>query len=610
MAAAADAPPLRMLSVNINGMHDSRKRRAFFQQLAQGRWDVVLLQETHHGSHHPAAWTKEGWGPGHPWLGQGFWAQGTTASCGVAILLSDTAPLTNISQAPVPAAGGRILRVDATYAGSPIALVSVYAPSEAADRPSFFSHDLPLALPPSSIHTFVAGDFNCILDPIDQQGGSTTRRFIGSNELANVMVSAGLEDSWRALHPTLHSFTHVATNTNGLGQRTSSRLDRWLSPATLHPWLQEATISDYVPSDHCAISLVLSPPTDVLRGPGAWHFPLHLLANETFTTKFTAYLTTFLSDHPITPSTTHRSRWELLKHSIRCFTTNFAQETSKRTNSERRALEGAAAQARAQLLLHPGDFTCTAAWESTTTALRNFLLEQQDRMYLRNCALWDTYGEQSTYWFHRLGQQRSPHQPSTITSIRNPLNPLQLLSPTDFLQVGATGDALSAFFSSDSPVGLYKVSTPDLTAQATLLDSIDAVLHPDVSARVDGDGSLSLGELTVALHASANGKVPGSDGIPYEVYRAFWETLGPELKAVADETFTAASVEPTPLPVSMQKGVIKLLYKGGGLPKEDADSYRPITLLNTDYKPGQGRRQSHRGAPCQHHRRHPDSLSA
>ena len=61
----------------------------------------------------------------------------------------------------------------------------------------------------------------------------------------------------------------------------------------------------------------------------------------------------------------------------------------------------------------------------------------------------------------------------------------------------------------------------------------------------------------------------------------FWDLLGPELLAVLQDSF---QTQLTPsLPASMTQGVITLLYKGKGA-RSSLDSYRPITLLNSDYK--------------------------
>lgn len=95
------------------------------------------------------------------------------------------------------------------------------------------------------------------------------------------------------------------------------------------------------------------------------------------------------------------------------------------------------------------------------------------------------------------------------------------------------------------------------------------------------DEGVTLAELHSALKASARGKKPGSDGLPYEFYAQSWDLLGPELLAVLQESFQA-QLAPS-LPASMTQGVITLLYKGKGS-RSSLDSYRPITLLNSDYK--------------------------
>ena len=92
---------------------------------------------------------------------------------------------------------------------------------------------------------------------------------------------------------------------------------------------------------------------------------------------------------------------------------------------------------------------------------------------------------------------------------------------------------------------------------------------------------VTLEELHSALKASARGKKPGSDGLPYEFFAQFWDLLGPELLAVLQDSFQTQHAPS--LPASMTQGVITLLYKGKG-PHALLDSYRPITLLNSDYK--------------------------
>ena len=37
-----------LFSLNVNGLRSASKRRSLFTLLQRDRWDVVLLQETHH----------------------------------------------------------------------------------------------------------------------------------------------------------------------------------------------------------------------------------------------------------------------------------------------------------------------------------------------------------------------------------------------------------------------------------------------------------------------------------------------------------------------------------------------------------------------------------
>ncbi len=73
-------------------------------------------------------------------------------------------------------------------------------------------------------------------------------------------------------------------------------------------------------------------------------------------------------------------------------------------------------------------------------------------------------------------------------------------------------------------------------------------------------------------------KSPGSDGITAEFYKQFSEILVPFLFEVYSESLKCSE-----LPTTMTQGVIGLIPK----PKKDLlliDHWRPISLLNNDYK--------------------------
>lgn len=73
-------------------------------------------------------------------------------------------------------------------------------------------------------------------------------------------------------------------------------------------------------------------------------------------------------------------------------------------------------------------------------------------------------------------------------------------------------------------------------------------------------------------------KTPGGDGLPVEFYEVFWPVLKNQLCEVV-----RTCMEEKRLSSSMKKGIITLLYKKKG-DQRDIKNWRPITLLNYDYK--------------------------
>ena len=142
-----NTPSLQLLSLNVNGLRGKQKRAALFATLQSGPWQVVALQETHHANQTEAAqWCREGAGPTAPWDGPSFWAAGTSASRGVALLFKPNPLLSG----PILAAidpNGRFVAIKCDLSGSQITIASVYATAERQERTPFFQGSLLPALP-------------------------------------------------------------------------------------------------------------------------------------------------------------------------------------------------------------------------------------------------------------------------------------------------------------------------------------------------------------------------------------------------------------------------------------------------------------------------------
>lgn len=103
-------------------------------------------------------------------------------------------------------------------------------------------------------------------------------------------------------------------------------------------------------------------------------------------------------------------------------------------------------------------------------------------------------------------------------------------------------------------------------------------LHlPEQLAATLGAADITEDEVRVALKHSAPGKSPGLDGLPVDLYRKCSSLLAPLLARVYSAMGRLGE-----LPTGFLDGLVVTLYKAG--PRTQPGNYRPITLLNSDYR--------------------------
>lgn len=92
------------------------------------------------------------------------------------------------------------------------------------------------------------------------------------------------------------------------------------------------------------------------------------------------------------------------------------------------------------------------------------------------------------------------------------------------------------------------------------------------------DLDVTLTEYSEALKELPNGKSPGCDGLPAEFYKMFWG----DIKDLVFSSYIY-SLQRGELSIDQRRGVITLIPKQGK-DLRTLGNWRPITLLNTDYK--------------------------
>jgi len=595
------------MAVNVQGL-STHKFPVILRWLVEKGADAAILTETHLPTD-PGDILKVTAGGGTIWPGmQIFYVPGTGSTEGVTIVLGPRLQLSGPSQFSLPATtSGRILRLDLRIQDTPTSIIGVYGPAQARDRAAFFSNVLPAFLPSDARPVIMGGDFNCVLSESDcwypaghpgLAGPST--RLIGGSELQEVMSAHSLSDIWRLSHPASISFTHLSASAG-----SGARLDRFLISDSCHASFSGLSCDILTrggfSSDHAPVLLSFrGPAPSVPRGTGLRSFPLELLNHPTAVDELRAFITSaaaLLGGRP-SPNDWANFKAKVLEQSHILLRRHRRLRRAVVAQAEKVA---AAAKTRLETNADPAlhgallaAFRAAAdisarAWEGllSPAALAAQTLDHQ-------------FGDQSSFYFFRAAKPPPPL--CVISTLNRPGRaPGEDAAPADLRTQAGLDLALEYaenFYSSDSPIGLFRPRPIDDAAQAAVLGNIRSRLPPcleDLAEGPDGNSLLTREELEVALAWAGRGSAPGGDGLPYEFYRHFHEALAPLLLRVFNTAFQQHLGDPdAPTPSlddladasplrGLLNGVICLVPKPGQ-PAHELSGYRPITLLNCDVK--------------------------
>lgn len=295
---------LAVVSHNVNGIRDTRKRAALFHRLAAfGSQLVVLLQETHCAPEDDVGrWLSTALGEGRPWGGHAYWAHGRRGCRGVAVLLGSGIANDDIrveySDTDAGAQdSGRVLRVGWSdqHTRTEWAAVNVYAPNDGAARRDFFGPEGPvaaaLAAGRQGAKVLLGGDFNCVIDPDDSgaRAAVADASSASASALMALLSTTGLDDAWLFHHartPEQHGlgarFTHYPAAGGAARRLDRIYLSSDLADARVVVACTHLPLGD-LPGDHCGVTLTLqSPAAQGRTAPPRWRLPLELLHDPAF----------------------------------------------------------------------------------------------------------------------------------------------------------------------------------------------------------------------------------------------------------------------------------------------------------------------------------------
>ena len=273
---------------------------------------------------------------------------------------------------------------------------------------------------------------------------------------------------------------------------------------------------------------------------------------------------------------------------------------SNRRREQAALLRAVTAAAAAVTHSTPPPATALHDYTAALQALQEHGQQEARSAAARAAVVYRDFAEAPTFYFHATHGRGEP-QNRLLTSVETepsvPGGQSETISLASHEGRLAGASAIADFYSSDNPGGLFRPGDIDVTAQDALLADIDLTLSP--ADKASCEGVFSVEELHAALLTLPRGKAPGSDGLPYELYTAFWPELGQALCDALNEAFAMSEATPsgasssgasssraTTSPTLTQRqrtGTITIIYKGKGSPAQ-LGNYRPITLFNADVK--------------------------
>ena len=499
---------------------------------------MIFLQETHCSDDRDSyKWTKE-------WSGHAIWSHGENNSKGVAILVKNNIGL-KLTEVQSDGNGRYIIaKLSHDELGKSWTLCNVYAPNAENDRKAFFER-ISSALPAND-DICLGGDFNCTLNVNLDRKAKRNVDDAGSKEVKSLMNTFDLEDIWRRRNPTKKAFTFHG----GAGK---SRIDLWLISKSLDSAVENCDIVENPLSgkDHSGITLILNL-EQVSRGPGVWKMNNSVIESTLFKETFEQFWASWKGQ--TVNYSDIKTWWEIGKMKIKELTIWAATKLNK-NEAYIKSLE--------QKLANLTDSATTDSdeIENMRTEIREYYSKKAEAARIRARENWFEKGEKSTAYFFGLERKRACSK--TWTKIKISENHYES-------GIGKILEKQSSFYEE-----LFTSQGCDRTSFRQLLSAVEAKLGP--TDKIMLDEPLTNDELRKSLNMMANNKSPGDDGISAEFYKKYWYLIGDDFTKLTEDIFKSGS-----LCKSQYSGLITLLYKAGE--REDIANWRPITLLNTDYK--------------------------
>ncbi len=542
-------PVLNLNSLNVRGLSNERKRKVMFQWLKQNYTGIVLLQETHSSEKDEKQWSSE-------WKNRIIFSHGTNRQCGVAILL-DSKYDYNIIEIDRDS-HGRFLLLIMEINNEKYTIINLYAPTKNnANAQKDFYADLEKKLDKYiGTNIVIGGDCNVCLNPeIDKHGGIKESKSAAANQILNLLESHDLTDVWRSLNENEKRFTWRNMTKKG---RVASRLDYWLMSSHLLFAVNDVQIMPSIKTDHSMITLSIFLQKSPERGNGFWKINNSLLTDK----KYIEIIENFLDNCREQYDTINNKAlvWDMIKCSIRGLTIKYSINRSKERKQYANDLYAQLKQYESKL---DQDDNYKDICDTIRKEIEQIEEEKLRGNIIRSRAQWIEEGEKCSKYFMQLENRN--YKSKCITALLNENNHI-IDKQEDILK------ECRSFYKN-----LYTEQNDRRNFEdSTFFNNEHNVLSENESNLCES--LVSENECYNSLLQFPNNKTPGIDGLSTEFYKVFWHKISSFLMDSYNYSF-----ENDLLSLDQRRALLILIPKGEK-DKRILQNWRPISLLNMDYK--------------------------
>ena len=537
---------LKVLTLNVRGLHDSLKRRKTFEWLKDQNAQIIFLQETF--------CTKDL----EPYL-RAAWKGGSyhsisnsSHSKGVAILFSEHLEYQILNKHS--SNDGRKLLLNVKINEENYSIVCIYAPNGIKERSDFFKN-LNRWINRYAINTdnlIVCGDMNCCLGDLDRRP-ATHINDASRKHMNNFMTSNDLCDMWKEINKTKCGFTYIDKNYG-----TRSRLDYILVSRMFKLSAVKIYVSNVLDRDHKAVIAEFNCCNNK-RGKGYWKLNNSLMDDDQYSEGIQKVLRETEIEYGDLKS--KRMIWEIFKIKVKEFSVKYSiskQKLKPDVKTTQKQLDEILNDIE-ENGLNKNNILLKSKYE---LEINEYYDNKAKGYQIRSRAKWLQEGEKSTSYF--LGLESKRQSTNTIKKLLSGERIIE--SDSEIL------DEAALFYEK-----LYSSKEISMINIDEYLSDIDIPHTLNEDEKKYCDEPLNETEVYNAIVDIKGNKSPGYDGLSPEFYKKYWKLYKDYFMNMVDESFKKGE-----LPNSMKRAIISLLFKKGN--SMFLKNYRPISLTNYDYK--------------------------